>query len=429
MITIEDVRAVGEPRRTYNWEVDFGDNILKILCQECNFPVDNLVPRDVTQGNLQFSVYADRNLGILSLSFVEIDNGYITTWYNQWFNECIPQDGIVVPVGRTARMATVTELTLMKNISTSYRMLLVPINEAQFQRTEGGSGPVLIQLTMQILDIQLTTSGIQTGGKQKPAVQSKADIYSSMSSGGAALGPVGADGSGGFTSPNAPPPAATEYTGGDTITLPDGTLAPVTTASSVSGTAFPSLENLTDDMDFSTYTIPAHTVDDLKDSSAWSWWPGIGNSPGMNVPLPTGTTINVGGVEISLGLAKWRDSYPRITSSGGPYNTAGGAVNGSTFYSVDGSSPDVGTKFIGDMGSLSSFLYDIGITNSLAPVVLDVGQYMDLGPLGLVLPNPLQAVNSLANYIISPIRNIASTNLRTTLKAGGVNIPIQVSFR
>lgn len=429
MITIEDVRAVGEPRRTYNWEVDFGDNILKILCQECNFPVDNLVPRDVTQGNLQFSVYADRNLGILSLSFIEIDSGYITTWYNQWFNECIPQDGIVVPVGRTARMATVTELTLMKGISTSYRMLLVPINEAQFQRTEGGSGPVLIQLTMQILDIQLTTSGIQTAGNQRPAVQSKADIYSSMSSGGAALGPVGADGSGSFTSPNAPPPAATEYTGGDTLVLPDGTLAPITAASSVSGSVFPSLENLTDDMDFSTYTIPAHSVDDLKDPLEWSWWPGIGSSPGMNVPLPVGTSITVGGVEISLGFAKYRNSYPSITSNGGTYNTAGGAVNGSTFYSVDSKSPDVGTKFIGDMGALSSFLYEVGVTNSLSPVVLDVGQYMDLGPLGLVLPNPVQAATSLANYIISPGRNKASVNLRASLESSGINIPIQVSFR
>lgn len=429
MITIEDVRAVGEPRRPYNWELDFGDNTLKILAQECNFPVDNLLPRDVTQGNLQFSVYADRSLGILSVTLFELDSGYLVTWYNEWFTECIHEDGIVVPVGRTAREVIVKELTLMRTPNVSYKMLIVPVNEAQFSRTEGGSGPVLVQLTFQILEMKVYTPGIQTAKPIKAANAGKADRTEAAASGGYSLGPVGADGSGSFVSTEYTPPTTTSVAARETLVMPDGVIAPTTLSSFVSNSVFPTLDQITSSTDFTQFTIPPHSVEDLMNAALWSWFPGIAHMPGMNIPLPVGATINILGVDITLSFAKYRNEYPKITTSGGSYDSAGGVTTGSTFYSVDSDSPDIGTKFLGDLNSLANYLFDVSVTNLIDPIILDVGKYIDLGPLGKILPSPTDLLNDLSNYILSPTRNKASESLRNLLRSNNIDIPFQVTFR
>lgn len=431
MITIEDVRAVGEPRRSYNWEVDFFDDTLLILAQDCNFPVDNLLPREVSQGNLQFSVYADRQLGLLTVSFVELDSGYITSWYTDWFSQCIYDDGIVNPVGRTARECTVRDKTLDKSANVSYDMLVVPLQEAQYQRNYTESGPVVIQLTFQILEITVSVPSSNALGELTETISKMTQAYQSMSSGGVSLSPIGADGSGGFLSPDNSPisPSSWSELDSENLAMPDGTLAPIVTASSVSGTAFPDVTDIVPDMDFSSYTIPPATIDQLKDQSKWSYWPGLGSSPGMNIPLPTGVELSMNGINVSLGPARYRTSYPKITTSGGPINSAGGVVNGSTFYSTDSKSPDIGTKFIGDMGSLTSFLGQVDVTMSNSAVSLDVGAYMDLGPLGNVFPNPNKPGVGLNSYAVSPIRSKASLNLKAMLKTNNIRLPLQVSFR
>lgn len=434
-ISIEEVRNVGEPRRPYNWEINIdGDDTLKILAQSVTFPTDNLSPRDVTQGNLQFAIYADRNLGTMNITFFEIDNGYVTSWFSDWAEQCINRDGIVVPVLRVAKTMTITELCVDKSESTSYLVLVVPINDSQFQRNDD-SGPVLVELSFQLLNIMMIPDGsgyASSFGEQAEKLFSRSDR--SMDGNGYSLGPIGSDGSGGYAPIDIP--LSSPVMGGDgagpEIIMPDGEIMPIVSTGFQGGGPLPSIDDLAtmEDVNFANYDFPPPaSVAELQDPTKWSYWPGIGVTVGMNIPFPVGMNLRINGINITTGLAKFRIGIPPITVSvGGVNDSAGGIVGGGTVYATTYGRPAPMGTIIGDFGALQAHFNLIDSSTFSGSVVLDVGRYVSLGSLGGTVNVNLRTGN-LGYYGLNPIRVSAVARLHTALADLSIRIPPTVIFR